>query len=252
MRMTVRVAGLLAAFALAVPPPAAAQDQALVQRGAELYAKGCIGCHGENGRGRVGTGPPIASGLVQGAGPPLTQAGAASADLYLTTGYMPLADPRQIPKRSEPEYTPEEIDALVAYVDSLGDGPPIPEVDPERGDIAVGQQAFSLHCAGCHQIVAEGGVVIDGVAPELSRSTPTQIAEAIRVGPYLMPRFGEGQIDQHELDSIARYVLYTKEPRDEGGWGIGHIGPIPEGFFAWLMAAVVLVIVARLIGKRIA
>lgn len=228
-----------------VPRPAA-------KSGAELYAEGCIGCHGEDGRGVSGLGPAVAADDKQGAGPSLIGVGAQSAHFYLTTGYMPLDDPHEPPKRSDPEYTPEEIDALVDHVASLGGGPPIPDVDPERGSVAQGRQAFTEHCAGCHQVVAEGGVVLDGVAPALDRATPTQIAEAIRIGPYLMPAWGEAQIDDRTVDSIARYVQYAKRPQDEGGWGIGHIGPIPEGLAAWLVTVFVLVGLARVIGKRLA
>ncbi|HEV3463892.1 MAG TPA: cytochrome C, partial [Actinomycetota bacterium] len=73
---------------------------------------------------------------------------------------------------------------------------------------------------------------------------PTQIAEAVRIGPYLMPRFNEREIDQRSLDSIARYIAYTSEAEDPGGWEIGHIGPIPEGLAAWVAAGLVLLAVA--------
>jgi ubiquinol-cytochrome c reductase cytochrome c subunit len=51
------------------------------------------------------------------------------------------------------------------------------------------------------------------------------------------------------VDSIARYVQTTQHPDDAGGWGIGHIGPVPEGMVAWLLAGAALLIVARLIGE---
>jgi ubiquinol-cytochrome c reductase cytochrome c subunit len=65
-----------------------------------------------------------------------------------------------------------------------------------------------------------------------------------------MPRFSERQIDQGTLDSIVRYVRSTRHPDNRGGWGIGNIGPIPEGMVAWLLAGAVLLLVARLIGER--
>jgi ubiquinol-cytochrome c reductase cytochrome c subunit len=37
---------------------------------------------------------------------------------------------------------------------------------------------------------------------------------------------------------------------NEGGWGIGNIGPVPEGMVAWLLALATLLVVARLIGER--
>jgi ubiquinol-cytochrome c reductase cytochrome c subunit len=66
-----------------------------------------------------------------------------------------------------------------------------------------------------------------------------------------MPRFSEAQITPADLDSIARYVELTKHPEDAGGFGIGHIGPVPEGLVAWLAALAALLLVARLIGERV-
>jgi ubiquinol-cytochrome c reductase cytochrome c subunit len=87
-------------------------------------------------------------------------------------------------------------------------------------------------------------------APPLDQATPVQIAEAVRIGPYAMPPFPERAISDQELDAIIAYVQYTKNPRDEGGWGIDHLGPFPEGMITWLIAAVVLVLTCMLIGKR--
>jgi ubiquinol-cytochrome c reductase cytochrome c subunit len=249
----VTVALLLAAAAAAAQSRSSEGPE--IRSGAELYADGCIGCHGPQARGVAGLGPAAAAGRTQGAGPSLRDVGAASLHFYLTTGYMPLRDPDEPPERSTPSYSPQEIEAIIAYVESLSAapaGPDIPVVHPERGDLQEGLRAFTASCAGCHQVVAEGGVVLDGVAPELERATPTQIAEAIRVGPYLMPKFSEAQISDAEVDSIVRYIRYASDPRDEGGWGLGHIGPIPEGLVAWIIAGIVLVGVMRIIGKRIA
>jgi ubiquinol-cytochrome c reductase cytochrome c subunit len=51
------------------------------------------------------------------------------------------------------------------------------------------------------------------------------------------------------MNDIVRYVRWTRHPADPGGWGIGHIGPVPEGMVAWLMGLLSLLIVARLIGE---
>jgi ubiquinol-cytochrome c reductase cytochrome c subunit len=65
-----------------------------------------------------------------------------------------------------------------------------------------------------------------------------------------MPRFSESQFGERKVDSIARYVQLTQEPDDAGGFGIGHIGPVPEGLVAWLAAVAALLLIARLIGER--
>jgi ubiquinol-cytochrome c reductase cytochrome c subunit len=212
---------------------------ALRAQGAALYQDSCSSCHGSALQGTPGVGATL---LGVGAGP---------VDFYLSTGRMPLADPHQEPQRSNPLYKRTQIDALVAYVRSFG-GPPAPTANPANGDLSVGLHQFTLNCAGCHQIVARGGLTIGAVTPNLQQATAAQIAEAVRMGPYLMPRFDSRQIDQHQLDSIARYVLWTRSPDDAGGWGISNIGPIPEGMVAWFVALAAMVIVARLIGERTA
>jgi ubiquinol-cytochrome c reductase cytochrome c subunit len=218
---------------LVVPSPAAAQT------GRQLYLDGCASCHGFDARGIPGTAPDLHG------------AGASAADFYLRTGRMPLdVATGEQPLRGEPAYSEREIRALLEYVGSLG-GPPIPEVHPEQGDLSEGQHAFTTYCAGCHQIMGEGGVVTGAVPPALKEATPTQVAEAVRIGPYLMPAFSRRQIDERTLNSIALYVeRVVKHPPDRGGWGIGHIGPVPEGMVAWLLAGGALLLVARLIGER--
>jgi ubiquinol-cytochrome c reductase cytochrome c subunit len=212
-------------------------DSPLVRRGSDLYAQSCAGCHGEDLRGRKGQGPSLRG------------VGAAAVDFYVSTGRMPLADPTDEPVRADPEFSRRDIQALVAYVSGFG-GPAIPAVDPDRGDVARGKEAFTESCAGCHQVLGRGGIVTGAFVPALSDATPRQLAEAVRVGPYLMPPFGERQIDQRELDDIAAYVRASRHPDDRGGWGIGNIGPVPEGMVAWLLAGLVLLGVVRLLGER--
>jgi ubiquinol-cytochrome c reductase cytochrome c subunit len=218
------------------PSPQRPDARALMARGRVLFAEGCASCHGEDLRGRSELGPALRG------------AGAAAADFYLSTGRMPLADPTDEPVRTQPLYPRADIDALVAFVGSFG-GPSIPRVDPARGSLATGMAKFTEHCAGCHQIVGRGGIVTGAAVPALDDTTPTQLAEAVRVGPYLMPKFSARQLDQATLDSIARYVQSIRHPDNRGGWGIGNLGPVPEGMVTWFLAMAALLAVARLIGE---
>ena len=86
--------------------------------------------------------------------------------------------------------------------------------------------------------------------PPLSDATPTQIAEAVRIGPYVMPRFSARAIPARDLDSLIAYVEYAKHPDDRGGLALGHLGPVPEGMVAWLIAGSVLVAVCVVVGER--
>jgi ubiquinol-cytochrome c reductase cytochrome c subunit len=221
------------------PVKAFPSSPALIAEGKSLYQSGCSSCHG------------IALNGTQGVAPSLRGVGAGPVDFYLSTGRMPLAAPKQEPERAAPAYSRSQIDALIAYVSSFG-GPPAPTADPARGDLAVGLHQFTVNCAGCHQVVGRGGPTLAAVAPNLQQATAQEVAEAVRMGPYVMPHFDSKQIDQHQLDSIAAYVLWTRKPYDAGGWGIYNLGPIPEGMVAWFVALAALVIVARLIGERTA
>jgi ubiquinol-cytochrome c reductase cytochrome c subunit len=183
--------------------------------------------------------------------PPLRGVGARAADFYLRTGYMPLQKIGLQPRRSTVIFDEQQLRSLIAYVASLGGGPPIPQPHPERGDISLGQHLFTDNCAGCHQVMAEGGYVTGAVPPALENATAVQIAEAVRIGPNVMPTFSRKQISPHELDSIIRYVEYAKSPDDRGGWAIGHIGPLPEGLVTWFIAALALVFTCMMIGKRL-
>ncbi len=249
--MTVRV--LIVVIALALPAGAAAA--AKQRQGLELYGRYCVMCHGPNGSGigasEIGAGPARDQKQQIGAGPSLRGVGAQAAHLYLTTGYMPLHRVGIQPRRSRLLLTPQQISALIAYVASLGHGPPVPDPHPERGNLSHGQYLFIAHCAGCHQAVARGGYVTGAIPPPLGDATPVQIAEAVRIGPYVMPKFSKAEISDRELDSLIRYVQWTKHPDDRGGWSIGRIGPIPEGLVTWFLAASVLVAVCLAIGKRL-
>jgi len=230
-----RLAFFLAALAaLALPTAGASGD---VQQGYHLYGQYCISCHGAGGSGVTA--------------PSLQGVGALAADFYLRTGYMPLQHVGSQPRRKRVLFTESQIRALVAYVASLGPGPVIPKPHPERGSLSLGEHLFADRCAGCHQIVAEGGYVTGALPPPLENATPTQVAEAVRIGPYVMPRFSKKSLSDAQLSSIVRYVEYAKHPDDRGGWAIGHLGPIPEGLVTWLLGMTALVAICIVIGKRL-
>jgi quinol---cytochrome-c reductase cytochrome c subunit len=206
--------------------------------GKALFGESCSSCHGDDGAG------------ISGRGPSLKNSGAWQADFYLRTGRMPLDDPHDQPRRTEPGFDKSEIRALSAYVASLGRPSPAPRVDPAAGSLSDGMHLFTLHCSGCHQVVAEGGAVTGARVPDLHSASAEDIAQAVRIGPYVMPAFNERQIDQRDLDSITRYVLSTRDPDDAGGWSLGHLGPIPEGIVTWFVGMALIVVATRIIGER--
>lgn len=219
------------------PRPQTATE--LLDQGERLYQVGCISCHGADGRG------------VENRGPTLAEAGPAATDFYLSTGRMPAASGAGQPRRKEPVYDEAERAALVAYVSTLGEGPPIPDVDPAQGDLSLGQQLYTANCAACHNSAGSGGALGQAIyAPALQPATALQVAEAIRVGPGAMPGFSPQQLDQHELDSVVRYVTQLQDPVDRGGLPLGRVGPVPEGMVAWIVGLGVLVVALRWIGTN--
>lgn len=77
--------------------------------------------------------------------------------------------------------------------------------------------------------------------------TPLEVAEAIRAGPVNMPAF---VLSDEEVNSIAAYVEYLKDPEDRGGSDLWHFGPLPEGAIAWVFGLGVVVFCSRRIGTR--
>jgi ubiquinol-cytochrome c reductase cytochrome c subunit len=208
-----------------------------------LYQQDCAWCHGADGQGTT-------------FGPSLVGVGAASADFMLRTGRMPIAKVEPQPERRAPTYTPEQIAALVDYVAALGPGPPVPSVDPAAGDLAEGQQLYERNCAACHSSTGFGGALTNGLqAPGLGASSPTEIAEAVRIGGAglrtgHMPRFGPDILSDQQLDSLVRYVDDLRHPENRGGLGLDLIGPVAEGFVAWAGVLLALLLFTRWIGKR--
>jgi len=200
----------------------------------------CAVCHGERATG----GPQ---------GPSLVGVGPASIDYVLSTGRMPL-DPikdERTSRRRPPKYDAQLRAQLVEYVSALtGPGPAIPSINPPAGDLGHGGEIFRLNCAACHAWAGDGGALLQREAPALHASTPLQVAEAVRVGPTVMPAFGTAAISDDDLNALVRYVKYLDDPKDRGGNGLWHLGPVAEGFFAWIIPMALLIIATRWIGDR--
>jgi ubiquinol-cytochrome c reductase cytochrome c subunit len=218
--------------------------EALLQRGEELYIRACASCHGIQGGGLAAP-----DGTLRG--PPILDAGEAGAFFQVTTGRMPLASSDAVPRRKPPAFPDEDIEALVAYVAEITDGPRLPDVDPEGADVARGGELFREHCQACHSAAGAGGALSYGrAAPPLAPATIEQTAAAVRTGPGEMPIFGPDVIDDEQLNEILRYVVYLRDPEDPGGLPIGRVGPIPEGFVAWLLGMGSFLLLVAWIGTR--
>jgi ubiquinol-cytochrome c reductase cytochrome c subunit len=212
--------------------PARAQGDAL---GRELFETQCAACHASDGSG------------VEGRGPSLEEEGRASVDFVLRTGRMPLAAPDIQARRRPTRYTEEEIVALVDHVGAIGTGPDTPIVDASAGDLATGARLYQLNCAACHVASGSGAAIGGGrEAPDLMRSTATEIGQAIRIGPGAMPVFGS--FTDQDLNDVAAYVLDLQARQTTAPDDFGGAGPVAEGLAAWLLALLPLIALTRWIG----
>jgi ubiquinol-cytochrome c reductase cytochrome c subunit len=224
------VAGMASLGSAAPEAPQQADDL-----GRELYATQCATCHGVEGEG------------VDDRGPTLLNEGRAAVNFVLRTGRMPLANPGIQPTRGPVRYSEEEIVALVDYAGAFGDGPDIPEVDPAAGDLANGGVLYRLNCAACHVTSGAGAAIGGGrEAPPLTSSTPTQVGEAILIGPGAMPAFDTFTSD--DINDVAAYVRELQEQETTAPDDFGGAGPVAEGLAAWLLGLLPLIAITRWIG----
>jgi ubiquinol-cytochrome c reductase cytochrome c subunit len=216
-------------------PTGLAAEQPVVDAGRQLFTANCASCHGPQGGGASG-------------GPSLVGVGAASADFYLRTGRMPLSAPGQQAVRQEPHFNDPEIQALVAYVASLGDGPPVPQVSA-GGDLHRGWQLFQANCAACHNATGSGNAIGGGfVAVGLGQADPTTVAEATIIGPGAMPAFA---FDDPALADLAAYVQYLATAPTPGGAAIGQTGPVAEGFIGVAIGLPALLLASLFVARHV-
>ena len=220
-------------------------DEELVAKGRELFLVSCSFCHGQNGEGvRTNDGNQL--------GPSLVGVGAAAVDFQVGTGRMPMAQPGQQAPRKEPVFTDEETAALAAYVATLGPGPAVPEEseyslegmsDTERQEAIVrGGQIFLTNCTACHNFTGKGGAMPrGGHAPQILGTDPKYVYEAMLTGPQSMPTFSNGNLTPEEKRDVVAYLQSIDDNPDYGGFGMGGLGPVAEGMFAWIAGIGVLI-----------
>jgi ubiquinol-cytochrome c reductase cytochrome c subunit len=241
------IAGALLAFAtsaLAAPvvpagsrtasdPPRLAQGD--VAAGRRAFAASCASCHGADGGGTPD-------------GPSLVGVGAAAADFELRTGRMPFTgSPGTQAVRKPPAFDDATIEDLVAFVASLGQGPAIPSPTVDQATVSTGQKLFIGNCAPCHGATANGGAVGGGaLAPPLYQANPVEVDEAMLIGPGQMPVFSG--ISAVNRNAIVSYVVFLQTAKQPGGFSIGGIGPVPEGFVAWILGLGLLMVIIVLIA----
>ena len=219
---------------------AGADGDALL-RGADVYSSQCAGCHGASGQG--GQTPSGAEA------PPLREVPYALVDLVTRTGRMPPGDPdgQEKSRRALPD---ERREALLAWMaDQLELTGGLPDARLEGGNPARGQEVYAANCAQCHGSTGGGGVAGAGAfTPMLVDRDPLVIAEAIRLGPFQMPQFGEEIISDRELADV---IAFLEEVRGEPGTPIGlvELNPVFAGAFVFAIALAAIFSAMWLAGR---
>lgn len=230
------------AWAFLAPSSHASGNDTVIAQGKQLFAQGCSACHGISGQG------------VQGRAPSLVGVGGAAVDFQVSTGRMPLAQIGVQSASHTARYTQSQIDALAAYVQSLGGGPEQVHVTQEmidKADVPLGGEIFRANCASCHNFAGTGIALDKGrYAPNLGKATPTQIYEAMLTGPEAMPIFSNRLISDQQKVDVAAYILSLRQGKDPGGANLGHVGPVPEGLVIFVIGIGALVGFAVWIGAR--
>ncbi|MEJ7834371.1 MAG: c-type cytochrome [Nocardioides sp.] len=230
--------GLYTAFA---PAQAGQADTDLeqIEEGRRLFLVGCAFCHGTNGEG-------VLTQSGSQLGPPLAGVGAAAVDFQVGTGRMPMAQPGAQAADKARVYNEEETQALASFVASFGPGPAIPDEsdysieglsEEEREEaISRGGQIFLTNCTACHNFEGAGGAMPrGGQAPKIRGVEPKYIYEAMLTGPQSMDTFSNGNLPPDAKRDVIAYLETLEDQPGYGGFGLGGLGPVSEGLFAWLV-----------------
>jgi ubiquinol-cytochrome c reductase cytochrome b subunit len=181
--------------ALTAPSRPEGEVNQLVLNGQKVYRDvNCSYCHSINGIG----------GAI---GPDLSNIASQLTKAQLTT-YLQNPD-LMVPNTLHPklQFTPDELNALVAYLETLG--PPV-SYSPQA------PQLFADNCSGCHMVNGKGGTE----GPDLSREGTLRTLDFLE--PFIsnprsvvaganMPAF-QNILTEQQIDDIAAYLLSLKGP----------------------------------------
>lgn len=199
------------------------QTETASAQGQAIFVQRCAKCHGYQGEG--------VSGVV-GIGGPNLQAVHDPSDVMTAMEVGPSHMPQFAytlsvsQMRSVAEYVTKNLAVI-----PLG-----------GGDLVEGGKLFRVECAPCHQAAVRGGVLaFTGInAPALTSKSAAIIAGTIRWGPGPMPAFPPSVISDQQLNSIVKYVEYVQQPPAPSETPMNWLGPVAEGFAAWVSLACLL------------
>jgi mono/diheme cytochrome c family protein len=218
------VAGAFAVIIVALPATGrdafAAQSEADLDLGRQIYEQSCQSCHQPGGAGIVGTFPPLAGNPAAADAPFVRESimSGRSGEIVVLgvtyNGQMPAID-----------LDAQQLDAVVAYVGSLaGSDTPTPTTVPQgapAGDQGAGEALFTgttrlsngaVACFACHQAGAHGNAGL-GLGPDLS-SVSTRLGGAAGLqtwlaappSPTMQPIFTDHPLTDGEVADLVAYL----------------------------------------------
>lgn len=247
LALGVALVGAGALYSVLTPTPQVAHadgsNAAMIAQGKQLFENTCITCHGSNLQGEANRGPSLIG------------VGSAAVYFQVSTGRMPLAAQSSEAVEKPSMFTPQQIDALEAYIQSIGGGPQVPAQSGAQligSDPARGGDLFRLNCASCHNFTGQGGALSSGkFAPSLQNASPEVIYTAMLSGPQNMPKFSDRQLTPTEKKDIIAYVKSVAGANNNpGGNALGGLGPVSEGFVMFALGIAALVGVTLWIGAK--
>jgi mono/diheme cytochrome c family protein len=217
------------------------QEEADLERGRDLFAKGCSSCHAlAEARSSANIGPDLDAAFAQ------ARADGMDQDTIEGVVEAQIANPRPVDQGDsdyENVYMPENIfegsDAadVSAYVASVAG---VPGIEPPP--LGTAEELFAGQCGTCHTLDVAGTGGVTG--PVLDEVLPGQDAETIEtsirdpqaeISPGfeggIMPQYTDDQIPDPNLQELIEYLISATggEPSEsESGGGGGGKGEKPR------------------------
>lgn len=217
------------------------------ERGSLLYSQYCAECHGASGRGAE---VPEYGGEAPALLPEVNEnISVAYLDLVMSTGRMPPAGSPYDNRERRVVFDAEERADIISWMVQEFDVPgEIPEVG--EGSAARGQEVWAANCAHCHGATGQGGVAGAGAwTPSVVDKTAVEIAEAIRVGPFQMPRFDEDLISDSEVADVVAFMESVEEEPATPILGLVELNPVYASGFVIALAVLLLVSLVWIGGR---